>query len=436
MRKLLILWLLMAPSAWSATYYASQTGSGSTCSLGSPCTVAGAIALPLVAGDTLYLLDGVYTGANSMISATGLIGTSGAGKITIQAQNDGAVWINGEAARIPVYLKNTKYIVVQGLAGYNSNQSNVYIGADPEADGYNEIKRVMAWNAHDASNNHNFDIEFSHHNLIEDCGEFGTSRKGYANYGGDNCTNRRNWGRWNNYNDTQPKQTYDLVYETHYSLYENCIGEWDELASDAGDNMGIMNTAGGYPYDPDKNTHLQVLGCISLALTAFNSTQIYNNYMSHAVTGSTFTNVVSYIEMASSAIYPFYLADDVAAGASAADHLTSIYGTGGTASVILGKGDGHNWTNTNFLEQATVGAYNMYTNTGAGATIRYRTVDGVLTSTPLWPWPMNDRISAARVAAGYAAYSVDTTIQAKFGTYPSEAGTSNTGSRIRVRRPE
>ncbi len=434
MKKLLLLWLLMAPSAWASTYYASQTGSGSTCSLALPCTVAGAIALPLVAGDTLYLLDGVYTGANSMIAVNGLIGTSGA-KITIQAQNDGAVRINGEGARTPISLRNTKYVVVQGVNAHSSGDGSVVLIQWDEPtidDGYNEIKRVVAWNAGDANNHHVFDIYDSHHNLWEDCGGFGTGRKIFGAYGANYTTGRRLWGRWNNYDDNQPKQGIDICYETYYSLYENCIMEWDEIGG-TDNHYGIFSSAGGFPYSADKNGHLRVLASIGLHLTVLNATEQYGVFYQAGtmLTGTTYANNVAFIEDSSSSVSPFRLYDAVAGGASTADHLTSIYGTGGTVSAFY-----DNWTNTNMLEQTTVGAYNMYTNTGAGATIRYRTVDGVTGTTPLWPWSMNDRISAAFVAAGRSPYSVDTTIQSKFGTYPSEAGTSNTGSRIRVRRPE
>jgi hypothetical protein len=37
-----------------------------------------------------------------------------------------------------------------------------------------------------------------------------------------------------------------------------------------------------------------------------------------------------------------------------------------------------------------------------GAWLRYQYHNGVLTTVPLWPWPMNERIKAAMVTSGYS----------------------------------
>ncbi len=60
MRKLLsLLWFSLALPAAAATYYASPTGSGTTCSLSLPCALNTGTG-KLVAGDTLYLRGGQY----------------------------------------------------------------------------------------------------------------------------------------------------------------------------------------------------------------------------------------------------------------------------------------------------------------------------------------------------------------------------------------
>ena len=48
-----------------------------------------------------------------------------------------------------------------------------------------------------------------------------------------------------------------------------------------------------------------------------------------------------------------------------------------------------------------------------------RYVDGELTTTPLWPWPMNDRIKEARALAGRPVVDVTATIEALLGTIPA-----------------
>ena len=57
-------------------------------------------------------------------------------------------------------------------------------------------------------------------------------------------------------------------------------------------------------------------------------------------------------------------------------------------------------------------------NTSQGAQIRYRYVDGVLTGTDLWPWPMNQRIINAMTTAGYIPEDVNARIQVFFGAFP------------------
>ena len=59
--KLLFVLLLCCASTNAATYYASPTGSGTACSIGSPCGLQSGLD-KLIAGDTLLLRGGTYTG--------------------------------------------------------------------------------------------------------------------------------------------------------------------------------------------------------------------------------------------------------------------------------------------------------------------------------------------------------------------------------------
>lgn len=60
-RLLIILILLMLPvSGWGATYYASPTGSGTTCSEGSPCTFEYAVETKGQNGDTIIVNNGTH----------------------------------------------------------------------------------------------------------------------------------------------------------------------------------------------------------------------------------------------------------------------------------------------------------------------------------------------------------------------------------------
>jgi hypothetical protein len=89
------------------------------------------------------------------------------------------------------------------------------------------------------------------------------------------------------------------------------------------------------------------------------------------------------------------------------------------------------WTVTNKLSGTSLSALgtgSLYTGASggtAGAALRYRYVDGVLTGTPLWPWPMSARIKAATTKAstdghGHAIEDIDTLRQSIFGLSPDE----------------
>jgi outer membrane biosynthesis protein TonB len=84
------------------------------------------------------------------------------------------------------------------------------------------------------------------------------------------------------------------------------------------------------------------------------------------------------------------------------------------------------WSPNNILTGSTSAtAYpagdNLWSS-GRGASLCYAYRDGNLTSTPLWPWPMNQRIKDAMVQSGRAAVDVTATVQSLFGTIPSACG--------------
>jgi hypothetical protein len=106
-----------------------------------------------------------------------------------------------------------------------------------------------------------------------------------------------------------------------------------------------------------------------------------------------------------------------------ATNLTSFKGQASASSY------GTDWVKTNCVEATTPAV--LYTgshktdpahveslyNTTQGSQIRYRYVNGILTSTALWPWPMNQRIIDATTASGYTVEDVNATIQGFFGTF-------------------
>ena len=90
---LLVLWGLVSP-AQAATLYATHPGYGTVLPPGSPCSLATALCL-VAAGDTILMKNGTYTGVNSMLTPpTGKAGTASQ-RITVQAETDGGVLIDG-----------------------------------------------------------------------------------------------------------------------------------------------------------------------------------------------------------------------------------------------------------------------------------------------------------------------------------------------------
>jgi hypothetical protein len=408
---------------FAATYYASPTGSGSTCSIAAPCNVAAGIG-KLVAGDTLYLTDGTYTGAAGMIRTNGLNGTSGS-RITIAALNEGEVWINGGGTYRPVEIYNSTYITVQGVNAYNSGTTTVVSLLHPSAGaphaGYNHLKRVIAWDAmasDPAAGTVIIAVQYESNDVVEDCAGFGRGRMVFYNFNGNNTVFRRNWGRFMGYaqNSNSPKISAMLDYTGNSNIvWENNIGEYDYAAGNMNNMYGI------FALEPAATVGLY--GNIALYRHGDNFGYACCLFMLQPGTTETgpggkvtARNNVALIQPSSRSQWPFYGHSLVNGHIS--DHNTSIKGVGGKSSYW-----DSNWTVTNFLEQETIGSYNLYTNIGPGATIRYRYQNGTLTNTPLWPWPMAARIKAALNFSGYDSnYDVDASIQSVFGSYPA-AGT-------------
>jgi hypothetical protein len=71
---------------------------------------------------------------------------------------------------------------------------------------------------------------------------------------------------------------------------------------------------------------------------------------------------------------------------------------------------------------------NVFTSNGSGANLCFRYKGGVLTSQPLWPWPMNQRIMEATVQSGRAAVDVTATVERLLGPIPTACKTTSTVS--------
>ena len=438
---LLITVLAFMPGTSSAasacTHYASPTGTGSGASPSQPFKVANFWAVAK-SGSTLCLLDGQYTGSASMITPpSGLSGTALA-PITIRALNDGKVRINGQGIYVPIQLSNNDWFIVEGFNA--SDSAGVVVNITNGSD-HNIVRRVCAWNANPDTNVNVWQVYQSQYNLFEDVCGFGSGRKIFSNSQGGNFTTiRRAWGRWEKSTQTGPKTTYEIVYRSYDSIYENIIGTWDETAmggAPVDQPNGIFTTTGGLD-QANQCARSKILGAIAYVT----ANQKANSWLGALVGARSvdcfdFTDVAVYIEPGTHTnLRPvlgqkfdglFKTQDTVLNAPFGERNLIKVTEIGGSASSIS-TDPVNGWTKTNHVDANTVSAApNIFDGSATqGAHVCKRYKDGVLTSDPLWPWPMNQRIIDAMVESGRTAVDVTATVESMFGPIPNSCKTSST----------
>jgi hypothetical protein len=413
----------LAANVSACSYYASPLGGGNGLSPTSPFKIADfwGVASP---GKTLCLLDGVYTDSRSMINPmVGLNGTS-SNKITIKALNDGKVRIDGRATNVPVRLRNNDHFVLEGFDAHNSKtgESNAVILLSAGADN-NTVRRVCAWDASPTDNTAVWGSHGNIGNLLEDVCGFGTGRKIFSNsQGGNNLTIRRAWGRWERSAKTGPKQVYSFVYRSYNATFENVIGTWDETGTggqvDQPYGVLAMDAIGNEV--ENKCANAKYLGSIAYV----RDSQVLSGMLGLVHGGRAtdcliYENTVAFLDSNHSTRRVVSLAN-TNRKILAAPRKNIIYrnGTeiGGTATV------GKDWEIINRASGPTVSSVpNIWNDGGAmGARVCKQYRNGTLTNTPLWPWPMNQRIIDALKAAGKTPVDVTRTMEEIFGRIPSE----------------
>jgi len=421
--------------AMGATYYASPTGGGDGRSEASPFQIAEfwGLAKP---GDTLLLLDGRYTGAESMISppagkyeggrltAKGLCGEPGE-PITVRALHDGKVEIDGESRRQPVYLYGNDRFVLEGFNAHHSSRAVVELSRSD----HNVVRRVCAWEAADENNGECFGTHYAEHNLFEDYAGWGTARKVFTNsMDGSYTTYRRCWGRWEGCHVVGPKMTYSLFYNSHHILAENCIGTWD--ARRMRETYVLLDGAGKGPYvsDTGSERYRQPLTFTDHAVDqpygifAMDANRVYG--WDQTTKGPSVYGCIAYVlpgQRADSFIAPFFISatepddghledclayrDPACVGeALSIFRLANCRGRNLTAVGPSAEGSfspGFESVLQSHDGRDIVAESGHLLASERGATIMYRYVDGKLTDEPLWPWPMNQRIIDAMRLADY-----------------------------------
>jgi hypothetical protein len=397
-------------AATACDYYASPNGGGNGLSQSSPFRLSNfwSVAGP---GETLCLFDGVYT--DSINPPQNLNGTASA-SITIKALNDGAVVIDGQGARRPVALANNDWFILEGFNAKNGTSAVVEIGTGADN---NIVRRVCAWDAA-VNDNNTVMISFSNTgNLFEDVCAFGTGRKMISNsQNGNNSTVRRAWAMWNESTWDGPA-VFSNGYNTTSSIFENVIGTWDGASNPTEGSGGPLSVLrfGPTTYTQYACLNASYLGSIAYVLAG---QVVPNNLLAMASNSNdnhclTMRDVAVFVDATHSTLRPYYLRDDTQFPPSIDNFATRVTEIGGTTSTIQSS-----WTVTNRIDVDTLGSTDIWDGANQ-ANVCKRYVNGILTTTPLWPWPMNQRIIDAMKAAGKTPVDVTATMGQIFGPIPS-----------------
>jgi len=404
----------------------------------------------LRAGDTLILNDGTYqtTSANHGLRFSSLHG-SDLQPITIKAANDGKAVIDGMAGANgnyePILVSDSSYVTIQGVVVQNSYGSVIYLdGGSGSGLDHIILRRVTA---HDAGpgNFHVFDIESAKMTnvLIEDCAGWGQGRYIYSVYhaqAANTVTLRRCYAYWQSETafTGAPRAAFN-VYGAKNVILENCIGR-NCVPSAPGSTdyfTAVYQTSDDTTNFPADNT--RILGCLfydnyegywlnniggsntlwkdcyfetplnSSGYTTQNQGDAFfvnGNGNPQTIQNCTFRNSVDGFNRGGT------LGTITLNNSAFVSNTTGIHNDPGHSNCGF-FGNTSNGTTTgggdvtaNPLYDTTtygrggaifIASGSPYKGTGTdgsdiGANILYRYVDGTLTTTPLWPWPMESRV--------------------------------------------
>jgi hypothetical protein len=375
-------------------------------------------------GTTLCLLDGTYRGSGNMISPPSLSGTS-TDPITIRALNDGKVLIDGEFTRNPIGLAGVQWLDIEGINFRNGAGSVIFVSAGSRNVNF---RRVVAWDANMTRNVHVVLVTGSDRIRFFDAGFFGTGRKVWSPSMKDttNTECHRCWIRWEGSNNAGPLAA-TMQYNSYGAKLIDSLVTWDAISmpqnycvTDANGNCTgkmLSNFASSSPigfhiandHSPNSCSGARLQGVLAYT-TAKQHINVSTNYRSirfgPAGSGSIgFSDITcSRLDHVAVVISPNNPWKGGAYLLSELDGLTTDkIGRHITAIAAGSNVFGANWdvpSGSRFIATSIppVGsAAHPWTQSGtAGANLCYR----YGTTTPMWPFPMNERIRQATAIAG------------------------------------
>jgi hypothetical protein len=420
--SLLVLAHGFSADAVTCDYYASPSGGGNGLSSTRPFKIANfwAVAGP---GKTLCLLDGIYTDSSSMIRPPENLNGTAAQKITIRSLNDGGARINGGRTQVPVKLRNNDHFILEGFDAHNGPVGQGYSAVvllETGADN-NVVRRVVAWDASPSENTQVIASNRNTGNLFEDVAGFGTGRKIFTAYSSTDITFRRMWGRFEQTLTTMPATVASIGYRSTNIICENCIGTWNHITAPSTGERSVFTT--GSQSRDGICVNIKFLGSIAYLRTGDNVVNGLPGFKEVADSSClTFKDNVIYVGPGISA-KPLLITSSEEEARLTGLVLTNTTEIGGQPSNLTGP-----WNVVNRVTMNTVSAAPSIWNGAGGARVCKRYLNGTLTSTPLWPWPMNQRIIDAMRVAGKTPVDVTKTMEEIFGPIPSECRASSVAS--------
>jgi hypothetical protein len=426
------LWYLLRPTPRTVpagcTHLAAPTDAGSACSEASPCDVATFLA-QAQPGQVLCLSDGVYSSERSMIHPPGGRAGTSTQPITVRALHDGKVTIDaGHWTAAVLLLPGNDWWVIEGLNATGGAESLYRFGGS-----HGRGRRLIGYHGTSGQDDSNiFRLGGNAvDNVIEDCAAWGQNTRklfdgAQVSAPGEDAQGsgfRRCWGEFSDFpqGSSNPTNTYQVGYRARNQRYENVLGTW-HLTGQAGNPDGIVSAF----YDCDSNPDMRgtaLLGSLFYVPqgAAFSAGNILATFCS---ANMRWKDVAAVLGGGFPQIAPIGAIYQPSAGpqlGNVCDNCLSVHN--GSPSFFQNNTGWTqvNWHEGNGLAEATGGtsAFTLL----PGLCTRYE--QGVLTATPLWPWPMAERIKEARMASGYPPVDITAEVERMLGPIPAQCKTGS-----------
>lgn len=443
LKYLVLIFLWLQSSAWATTYYMSTTGNDEASGVTAEtawATFAHAYGV-LQAGDTLIVRDGTYNEALSP-TCSGSLGSP----ITFQAENRGMAIIQmtsgnpGSAIEISSTTSYTRsYITIDGFIARSwGEHSAIYIYSEDDVNESQMTNNITVRNtgAFGSSNQTNCDtIDLGNNlrdSLFEDIWAYGFGRKSLSAFGCLRITIRRavlRYDYWEGgeYLENDPRGSFD-GYNTTNSVFENIIllDSAPDPPDTTPDRAAFSASGNETPAGVEASSGNKYLGFVALnnygnglecnGGSGDPNTNLYFKdliiwdclnggggvYVSNNTDGATFLNITcgesgyTGFTVNSSPTSPI---DDISISTTFVTQSAGYafsYSAGDVPTFANNSATLNDEGSDLNAEYAPTLTYivnpTMVSGHERGATVMKRYVDGVITTTDLWPYPNEDLI--------------------------------------------